>query len=137
MAILVAVSDDSQFETVLSVAVQLATGLDQSLYVTHITETESASGEERAFRDKIREALSETDVPVDVELEHLSRDGLRSGTTIGKQLLELTEGADIEHIVIGHRSKGRLSAVRDGHTGFVVAEEAAVPVTIVPEAVKS
>jgi hypothetical protein len=39
--------------------------------------------------------------------------------------------------VIGHRSKGRLAAVREGHTGFVVAEEAAVPVTIVPEAVES
>ncbi len=135
MGILVAVSDDDQFETVLNVAVQLAAGLEQELHVTHITETESASGEERAFRDDVRASVSETDVPVEIDLEHLSRGGLRSGTAIGKQLLELTERADIDHIVVGHRSKGRLTTVREGHTGFVVAEEAAVPVTIVPEAV--
>ncbi len=137
MAILVAVSDDDRFETVLDVAVRLAAGLDQGLYITHITETESASGDERAFRDEIRAFLPETDVPVEIELEHLSRSGLRSGTTIGKQLLELTESDDIDHIVIGHQSKGRLKTAREGHTGFVVAEEAAVPVTIVPEALES
>lgn len=137
MSILVAVSDDDQFETVLSVAVRLAAGLDRGLYVTHITETETASGDERAFRDDIRESLSETDVPVDIQLEYLSRSGLRSGTAVGKQLLELTESADIGHIVVGHRSKSRLTTAREGHTGFVVAEEAAVPVTIVPEAVES
>jgi K+-sensing histidine kinase KdpD len=137
MGILVAAGDDDQFETVLNVAVRLAAGLDQKLYVTHITKTKSASGDERAFRDEIGEFLSETDVPADVQLEHLSRSGIRSGTAVGKQLLELTESADIGHIVVGHRSKSRLTTVREGHTGFVVAEEAAVPVTIVPEAVES
>jgi K+-sensing histidine kinase KdpD len=137
MGILVAVSDDDQFKTVLKVAVQLAAGLDQEMCVTHITETPNASREEQTFRDEVQAFLSETDVPVEVELEHLSRSGLRSGTAIGKQLLELTEGTDIEHIVLGHRSKGRLTTAREGHTGFVVAEEATVPVTIVPEAVGS
>jgi Universal stress protein family. len=135
MGILVAVSDDGQFETVLNVAVQLADGLDEELYVSHITETESASGDERDFRDDIREFLEETTIPIDIGLDHLSRSGLRSGTEVGKQLVELAESDDIDHIVIGHRSKGRLTTAREGHTGFVVADEAAVPVTIVPEAV--
>ncbi len=134
MGILVAVSDDGQFKTVLNVAVRLASGLDEGLYITHITETESASGDERDFRDEIREFLPETTVSIDIGLEHLSRSGLRSGTAIGKQLVELSESADIDHIVIGHRSKGRLTTAREGHTGFVVADEATVPVTIVPEA---
>ena len=134
MGILVAVSDDGQFKTVLNVAVRLASGLDEGLYITHITETESASGDERDFRDEIRESLPETTVSIDSGLEHLSRSGLRSGTAIGKQLVELSESADIDHIVIGHRSKGRLTTAREGHTGFVVADEATVPVTIVPEA---
>jgi hypothetical protein len=34
MGILVAVADDDRFEAVLHVAVRLATGLDQELYVT-------------------------------------------------------------------------------------------------------
>jgi threonine dehydrogenase-like Zn-dependent dehydrogenase len=56
--------------------------------------------------------------------------------SVGKQLVDLASDVEIEHIVIGHRSKNRLAAVREGHTGFVVAEGAAVPVTIVPEAVE-
>lgn len=135
MSILVAVTDDGRFEAVLNVAIRLATGLNQELYVSHITETQSASSEERAFRDDIRAFLSETAVPVDISLEHLDRDGIRSGTAVGKQLIELAEGVDIEHIVLGHRSKNRVTAVREGHTSFVVADEAAVPVTVVPDGV--
>ena len=135
MAILVAVTDDGRFEAVLDVAVRLASGLNQELCVTHITETPSASSEERAFRDDIQAVLSEATVPVEITLEHLDRDGLRSGSTIGKQLLELAAGVDVDHIVLGHRSKNRVTAVREGHTSFVVAQEAGVPVTVVPEGV--
>jgi nucleotide-binding universal stress UspA family protein len=100
--------------------------------VTHITKTASASTAERTFRDDVRAFLSEAEVPVEIDLEHLDRSGLRSGTAIGKQLLELTEDVAIDHIVIGHHSKNWLTTVREGHTDFVVAEKAAVPVTIVP-----
>jgi nucleotide-binding universal stress UspA family protein len=137
MAILVAIGDDARLEAVLNVAVRLAVGLDQGLYVAHMTDEVSASMDERTLRDDVQEILSESDVPVDVNLEHMDRSGLRSGTAVGKQISDLTNNVDIDHVVIGHRSKGRLTAVREGHTGFVVAEEAAVPVTIVPEAVES
>jgi K+-sensing histidine kinase KdpD len=132
MSILVAVSDDDEFETVLSVAMRLAAGLEESLQVTHLTESTEASSRERAFRDEVRAFLSDADVPVEIGLEHLERGGLRSGTAIGQQLLELTADVDVEHVVTGHHSKDRLRAVREGHTDFVVAEQAAVPVTIVP-----
>ncbi len=137
MSILVAIGDDNRFTTVLTVAVQLAGGLDQELCVAHMTANQSASADERAFRDSVQAFLSETDVPVEINLEHLNRSGLRSGTAVGKQLVDLTKDTEIDHVVIGHRSKNWLTAVREGHTGFVVAEEAAVPVTIVPEAVDS
>lgn len=135
MGILVAVSNDDNFETVLDVAVQLASGLEQDLHVTHITEQQQASRSERSFREAVQASLSEADVPAAVDLEHFDRSGLRSGTTVGKQLTERTEAVDIDHVVVGHRSKNRLATVRDGHTGFVVANEAAVPVTIVPDSV--
>lgn len=135
MTILVAVSDDDDFESVLDVAIRLATGLDHDLRVAHITQTPSASTAERAFRDDVRAFLSEAEVPVEIDLEHLDRSGFRSGTAIGKQLLELTEDVEIDHIVIGHHSKNWLTTVREGHTDFVVAEKAAVPVTIVPDGV--
>lgn len=137
MGILVAVSDDDRYRAVLDVAVQLAAGLDQKLYVTHLIREAEASGEERTFRDEIRAYLSDSTVPVEINLEYLDRGGLRSGTAIGKQLGDFTTDVGVDHLVLGHRSKDRLSAIREGHTGFVVAEEAAVPVTIVPEAVTS
>jgi K+-sensing histidine kinase KdpD len=132
MSVLAAVSDDDGFETVLTIAMRVAAGLDQDLRVAHITAETDASSNERAFRDDIQAFLSEADIPTEVSLEHLDRSGLRSGTTIGKQLAELAEDVGISHIVIGHHSKNRLTTVREGHTGFVVANEAAVPVTIVP-----
>jgi K+-sensing histidine kinase KdpD len=137
MAILVAIGDDARFEAVLNVAVRLAAGLDQGLYVAHVTDNTSASPDERTLRDDVRAFLSESDVPVEVNLEHMNRSGLRPGTAIGKQISDLTTDVRIDHVVIGHRSKNRLTAAREGHTGFVVAEEASVPVTIVPEAVES
>jgi len=137
MGILVAVSDDDRYKPVLDVAAQLAAGLDQKLYVTHLIRGTEASGEDRTFRDEIRTYLSDAVVPVEINLEYLDRGGLRSGTAIGRQLSDFTTDVGIDHIVIGHRSKDRLASIREGHTGFVVAEEAAVPVTIVPEAVTS
>jgi nucleotide-binding universal stress UspA family protein len=47
----------------------------------------------------------------------------------------MTEDVDVDHVVIGHHSKNRLRTASQGHTDFVVAEEATVPVTIVPEAI--
>lgn len=137
MGILVAVSDDDRYRAVLDVAVELASGLEQKLYVTHLVRDAEASAEDRTFRDEIRTYLSDTDVPVEINLEYLDRESFRSGTAVGKQLSDFTTDVGVDHIVLGHRSKDRLSALREGHTGFVVAEEAAVPVTIVPEALSS
>jgi K+-sensing histidine kinase KdpD len=137
MGILVAIGDDDRFEAVLGVAARLAEDTDQNLVVAHVTAEASATGDDRSFRDEIRSALSKVDVQVDISLEHLNRDGLRSGAAIGKQLVDIATDVGIDHIVIGHRSKNRLAELRDGHTGFVVAEEASVPVTIVPEDVSA
>lgn len=133
MAILVAINDDDRFETVLQVAARFGKGLDQDLVVVHVTANENASGSDRGFRDDAQEIVSKTDIQTEVTLEHLNRDGLRSGTAVGKQLLDVAKEVDVDYVVIGHRSKTQLEKLRDGHTGFVVAEEANVPVTLVPE----
>lgn len=135
MAILVAIGDDDQFETVLAVASQFAQKMNQDLTVAHVTTDDNASSSDRDFRDKVESYISEADVSAEVKLEYLNRSGLRSGTAIGKQLVDIAEDVEIDHIIIGHRSKSQLAEIRDGHTGFVVAEEATVPVTIVSEAV--
>ncbi len=136
MGILVAIGGDDDYETVLAVALRLADGWNDGLRVVHVTATESASTDERAFRDELRAFLSEADPSAEVALEHLDRSGLRSGTAVGKQLLELAEDVDTDHIVLGHHSKTRFRTVREGHTDFTVVDEATVPVTIVPEGVE-
>lgn len=136
MAILVAIGDDNRFETVVQIAAQFAEETGQGLVVAHVTAEKTASGDDRSFRDEIRSVVSETGIEAEVTLEHLNRSGLRSGTAIGKQLVDMAEGVEIDQIVIGHRDKTQLSELREGHTGFVVAEEATVPVTIIPEGVE-
>ena len=133
MAILVAIVYDDRFEVVLQVAARFAGEMGRDLTVVHITADKTASGNDRSFRDEIRAVVSETDVQAEVTLEHLNRRRLRSGTAVGKQLVDMAEGVEIDHIVIGHRQKTQLAELREGHTGFVVAQEATVPVTIVPE----
>lgn len=135
MAILVAIGDDDRSEPVLRVAARFAEGMRQELIAVHVTTDKTASGDDRDLRDEIRSVVSEAGVQADVTLEHLNRSGLRPGTAIGKQLVEMAEGVEIEQIVLGYRQKNQLAELREGHTGFVVAQEATVPVTIVPEAV--
>ncbi len=137
MTILVAVGDDDRLEAVLSVAVRLADGLYQSLTVAHVVTEGATTGADRSVRDSVESVLSDADVAVEVTFESLSRSGLRSGTAVGKQLIDATDDVEVEHVVIGHRSKTRLAELRDGHTGFVVAEGSTVPVTIVPDGVET
>jgi nucleotide-binding universal stress UspA family protein len=133
MAILAAISDDDRFETVLETAARLAETTGQPLTVAHVTANANASGAEHALRDEIRAFLEDSGVETTVTLEHLDRSGLRSGTAVGKQLVDMSDDVSIDHIVIGHRSKGYLASLREGHTAFAVAEGASVPVTIVPD----
>jgi K+-sensing histidine kinase KdpD len=132
MSILAAITDDNQFEAVLEAAARIAEATNQSLTVAHVTANATASATERNFRDNIQAFLSDSNVEVTVTLEHLNRSGIRSGTAVGKQLAGMSADVSINHIVIGHRSKGQLASLRDGHTAFAVAEGASVPVTIVP-----
>jgi K+-sensing histidine kinase KdpD len=136
MSILVAIGDDDRFEVVLQVAARFAGEMNQDLIVAHITANKMASGDDRSFRDEIRSVVSEADVQADTTLEHLNRRRLRSGTAVGKQLVDMAKGVEIDQIVIGHRQKTQLAELREGHTGFVVAQGATVPVTIVPETVE-
>ena len=134
MAILAAISDDDRYEAVIETAARLAEATGQSVTVAHVTANATASGTERDFRDEIEAFLGGIGVEATVTLEHLDRSGLRSGTAVGKQLVDMSDDVAVEHIVIGHRSKGQLASLRDGNTAFAVAEGASVPVTIVPDA---
>lgn len=132
MTILVAVAEDAAQEAVLDVAVALAKGLDQDLYVVHLVDAATADAEAKRVRDATRERVADANVVVTVALEHVSHSGTRPGNRIGQELVDLAADVDISHIVMGHASKGWLARLREGDTAFAVVADADVPVTIVP-----
>lgn len=135
MTVLVAVADDNIREQVLAVGIKLGRSLDRELYVVHLTDEELADNETRHVRDELRDELAGRGVAFSVAIEHLEREAARSSEAIGRQLAEIATDIDIDHAVVGHRSKGVVERLTAGNTAFAVADAATVPVTVVPEGV--
>lgn len=132
MTILVAIDHDVMQDAVLNVAIDLAKGLDQELYVVHLVDEANADSTAKSVRDRIRERIDGENVVATVALEHVSHSGARSGKRIGQALVDLASDVDITHVVIGHASKGVLQQLTQGSTAFSVVAAVDVPVTIVP-----
>jgi nucleotide-binding universal stress UspA family protein len=132
MCILAAVADDPVRDRVLDVALELARGLDEELYVLHLVEDASADMDARRLRDEVREYVADADVAVTVSVEQLSHTGARDGPRTAKELLDAAADVEVRHVVLGHVSKGLFGTLKDGSTAFAVADEATLPVTIVP-----
>ena len=130
MALLVAVADDVS-DRVLETGVRLGRAFGEPLSVVHLTAEETAGATERELRDRIESTLSERSIEYSVELEYVA-DG--STTAVADQLGEIAADTEVNHIVVGHRSKGLLGRLLTGNTAVEVARGADIPVTIVPEA---
>jgi len=135
MVVLVAVADDAVRDQVLAVGIELGQALERGLYVVHLTDEELADNETRHVRDGLREELAGRGVAFSVAIEHLERDAAREGEAVGRQLADIASDVDVDHAVVGHRSKGVIERLTAGNTAFAVADAATVPVTIVPEGV--
>lgn len=133
MTILVAIDHDSVQDAVVDVAVDLAKGLDQELYVVHLVDREVADSTAMAVRDELRERFAEENVVATVALEHNSHSGARSSSRIGHELVDLATDVDISHVVMGHSTKGLFRQLTEGSTAFSVVAAVDVPVTIVPD----
>lgn len=131
MTLLVAVADDGVSERVLATSVRLGQALGEPLSVVHLIEAETATAAERAFRDEIQNSLDEEAIEYSVGIEHVA--GRESASAVATQIAEIATDADIDHIIVGHRSKGLLSRLLTGNTAVEVASAADVPVTIIPE----
>ncbi|WP_276271273.1 universal stress protein [Haloarcula litorea] len=133
MTILVAVANDAVSAAVVDTAVELGEAFGEELAVVHLLDDEVADAQSRRVRDDLRERLAGESVVATVSLEHVGRSGSRSGPRIGEELLELASDVDVSHIVMGHEPKGLTGRLSSGDAAFVVADEATVPVTIVPD----
>ena len=133
MSILVGVARDDARPKVLEVAVKLGKGLDEHLEIVHLVEEENAENDAKRIRDELQDYVADRNVAATVSREHVGHRGPRTGPRIARDLLEIAEDVDVTHIVLGHRSKGMVRDLARGSTAFAVAEDADVPVTIVPE----
>lgn len=133
MTILVAIDHDSVQDAVINVAIDLARGLDQELYVVHLVDSAVADSTAKAVRDEIRERFAGENVVATVALEHNSHGGARSSSRIGHELVDLASDVEISHIVMGHSTKGLFRQLTQGSTAFSVVAAVEVPVTIVPD----
>ncbi|WP_181686213.1 universal stress protein [Halorhabdus salina] len=135
MAILVPIAANSGLgDEVLDVAVTLANGLDEELYVVHIV-TDEARMEDKRIRDALRETVVDAEVPATVSLEQVGHWAPRPRARIGQDILELAEDVDVSHIVMGHTAKGVLEELTQGSAVEAVVDNAPVPVTVVSERV--
>lgn len=137
MTILVPIAATSHLrDEILDVAIKLARGLDEELYVVHLVENDDAGMEDKRIRDELQEELTDIGVPATVALEHVGHWGPRSRARIGQDVLELAADVEISHIVMGHTAKGLLEELTRGSAVVAVVDEAPVPVTVVSDRFK-
>jgi nucleotide-binding universal stress UspA family protein len=132
MTVLVALDESAASERALDAGVDLARALGERLYVVHLVTDAWADGAARELARETRAALAaETDLDVTVELEYVARDALRSGTRVGKEILEIAVASEVTHVVMGHSREGLVGDLLHGSAAHTVADHAEVPVTIV------
>jgi K+-sensing histidine kinase KdpD len=133
MTILVAVPRTHSRDRVFDVGVRLANALGEDLCVVHLVEGDAQVDTASQMREEIRARVLEENVVATVEVEAVEPSLGRTATQFGTELLELAADREPTHIVVGHSSQRSVADVARGTTAFTVAEEATVPVTIVPD----
>lgn len=136
MVILVATANDTLQEHVLLVARDFGERFDEDLRVVRLVEDDAARIDVKYHRDQLTERLDGLDASATVSIEHVGHSIGRKSARIGKELVDLAAEVDVTHIVIGHASKDFAETLVHGDTAFAVADNASVPVTVVPDDVE-
>jgi nucleotide-binding universal stress UspA family protein len=137
VTVLVAIADDATQDGVIDVALRLGRALNEELYVVHLVEDEVADTDAKRIRRELRRRLGGEDIVSTISIEYIGHTGRRSGSRIGRELIDIASDISISHIIMGHVSKPLVRNIRQGNTAFTVANDANVPVTIVTEAAET
>lgn len=135
MSILVAAANDTVRDRVVQVAVELGKALDRELRVIHFADDSIDDAAATAVGDELRQRLLGEDVVATVTVERIEKAHGRPNARIGAELVKLAAATRASHIVVGHSSKEFVENLAKGNTAFTVADEAQVPVTVVPDRV--
>ena len=136
MVILVAVANDPLQERVLAVARDFGESFEEDLRVVRLVDDRDADSDVKEHRDKLEERLDRMNVHAAVSIEHVGHSIGRKSTRVGRELLDLAAEVDVSQVVIGHSSKAFVETLTHGDTALEVADDASVPVTVVPDDVE-
>ncbi|KYH25688.1 universal stress protein family protein [Halalkalicoccus paucihalophilus] len=121
---------DSSFDA-LRFGIEFARGFDSDLAVVHFAAERTETTDE--LFERARAALAEGGL--DTEPELVETDIVReSGAArkVGQRIVELAEGGDYDHVVMGRATSGRLERFVVGSASEAVIEESDLPVTLIP-----
>lgn len=130
MHILVPIDGSDASFRALRFGARMATDMQAHLSVVHFTDEETDATD--TLMNRAREVLDEMgvdaqpEVSTDIELE------FRPGERVGKDILELVETADVDHIVMGHHGSGAVERAILGSAAETVLDSRRIPVTVVP-----
>ncbi|AZH25100.1 universal stress protein [Haloplanus aerogenes] len=131
MKVLVPVDGSKCSMRALGFGADFAKRFDATLDVVHFTDSPGSDTER--LKGKVEEVLeaeglqTETEVIGDVRL-----DNLKASDQVGKDILELVEDRDYDHVVMGHHGTGRIGKFLLGSAANTVSKSGKVPTTIVP-----
>ena len=130
MRILVPVDGSDCSERALRFAAEMSRRYEGSMKVVHITDVETEATD--IIVERSREILEEEgvddepSVSIDMDLS------FRSSNRVGKDVLEMAEEGDYDHVVMGHHGSGAVERLILGSAAETVVQAGEVPATIVP-----
>lgn len=130
MHILVPIDGSDASFRALRLGARMAKDWHADLSIVHFTDEETDATD--TLKTRARDVLeeygldAEPEVTTDVELE------FRPGDRVGKDILELVDAQDVDHVVMGHHGSGAVERAILGSAAETVLESRRVPVTVVP-----
>lgn len=129
MDILVPIDSSECSFRALEFAIGLAEKYNGELNVIHITDHSTETTQK--LMDRARDFLEDAEIDDEVDLFFDVRK-FRRASRIGKDILEIAEERDIDHIVIGHHGTGAIGRAILGSAAKTVIQATERPVTVIP-----
>ncbi|WP_410766135.1 universal stress protein [Haloferax sp. DFSO60] len=129
MRILVPVDGTEASGRALAFAIDMAVEMEATLHVVHFTDRETDATE--TILDDAQAKLDAADIPDQPELTTITV-AIWTADRVGKEILDLVETRDYDHVVMGHHEDGAIERAVFGSAAETVLRAEVVPVTIVP-----
>lgn len=129
MKVLVPIDGSECSFRALEFATEFAQRQDATVRVIHVTDHRTEATDDLIQR--AQSFLSQKGLEDTVDVYYNVRT-FRRADSIGKDILEIIEEEDIDHVVMGHHGTGAIGRMILGSAAKTVVQSASVPVTVIP-----